>query len=250
MRRGGVPVLRRVREKPRLSREADRASAAGRESPPLSLLSFPVQTRPRRLVPAVIITHFAYILPLFCAVIPLHTYDFPPFTPASAFSSGASTAIIPVARSSRTSRLAWRSTTERIRSEYSALAHCVRVARTAGPRLRFKIFAWRAVASALRPISPPSASSSCTRWLLASPPMEGLHGIFATSARDGVTRRVLAPMRAAASAASTPACPPPTTIASYPVVFALIGADYTISASSALDRPALRRPCAGRQDMV
>ncbi len=50
---------------------------------------------------------------------------------------------------------------------------------------------------------------------LAGPPIDGLHGIMATLLISSVNRAVLAPIFAAANAASIPACPPPTTIISY-----------------------------------
>src|SRR6185436_2780803 len=45
--------------------------------------------------------------------------------------------------------------------------------------------------------------------------MAGLHDISPTVAKACVTSAVRAPMRAAAAAASVPACPPPTTMTSY-----------------------------------
>src|SRR6185312_9110331 len=71
------------------------------------------------------------------------------------------------------------------------------------------------VRSALRPISPPSASISLIRCPLAGPPIEGLQGINATLSKFIVKSRVLCPMRAQARAASQPACPAPTTRTSY-----------------------------------
>src|SRR5215831_15432608 len=69
-------------------------------------------------------------------------------------------------------------------------------------------------ASVARPISPTSASISRTRCPLATPPTAGLHDICAMVSTDDVSTRVRAPMRAAASAASQPACPAPTTMTS------------------------------------
>ena len=62
-----------------------------------------------------------------------------------------------------------------------------------------------AVRSATIPISPPRASISLTRWPLATPPIEGLHDIWAIMAGFKVKSAVRAPRRAAAAAASTPA---------------------------------------------
>src|SRR5688572_23768386 len=70
------------------------------------------------------------------------------------------------------------------------------------------------VASIARAINPPSASISRTRWPLAVPPTAGLHGMCATVSRDSVQSPTLQPSRAAAKAASTPACPAPITITS------------------------------------
>src|SRR6187401_2794504 len=60
-----------------------------------------------------------------------------------------------------------------------------------------------------RPISPPKASISRTKWPLAVPPMAGLQGISATVSGDSVTRPTRQPIRAAAQAASQPAWPAP-----------------------------------------
>ena len=68
--------------------------------------------------------------------------------------------------------------------------------------------------SAARAIAPPSASISRTRWPLPMPPIAGLQLICPTVSRLWVSSSVRAPMRAAASAASVPAWPPPTTMTS------------------------------------
>ncbi len=65
------------------------------------------------------------------------------------------------------------------------------------------------------PISPPKASISRTTIPLAEPPIDGLQGIKATISRLIVSKSVFVPIRAEASAASTPACPAPITITSY-----------------------------------
>src|SRR6185295_10752335 len=70
------------------------------------------------------------------------------------------------------------------------------------------------VASIARPIKPPRASISRTRCPLAVPPTAGLHGMWATVSRVRVQIATLHPRRAAAYAASTPACPAPITITS------------------------------------
>ena len=64
------------------------------------------------------------------------------------------------------------------------------------------------------PMIPPIASTSRTTVPFAIPPMAGLHDICPIVSRLDVTRRVRAPSRAAATAASDPAWPPPITITS------------------------------------
>jgi hypothetical protein len=49
---------------------------------------------------------------------------------------------------------------------------------------------------------------------LPIPPIDGLQDISPIVASEWVSKRVFAPVRAAALAASHPACPPPTTITS------------------------------------
>src|SRR3990172_10375281 len=70
------------------------------------------------------------------------------------------------------------------------------------------------VASIARPIVPPSASISRTICPLPTPPIAGLQLICPTVSQFVVSSAVRAPNRAAASAASAPACPAPTTITS------------------------------------
>jgi hypothetical protein len=69
-------------------------------------------------------------------------------------------------------------------------------------------------ASAACPMSPPSASTSRTRWPLPRPPMAGLQDMTPTAPARSVRRQARAPARAAAAAASQPAWPPPTTTTS------------------------------------
>jgi hypothetical protein len=68
---------------------------------------------------------------------------------------------------------------------------------------------------AISPINPPSASISRTIWPLATPPIAGLQLICPTVSRFPVRSATRAPTRAAAAAASVPACPAPTTTMSY-----------------------------------
>jgi hypothetical protein len=65
------------------------------------------------------------------------------------------------------------------------------------------------------PDKPPKASISRTICPLATPPIAGLHDIWAIVPMFIVISRTLDPMFAAAAAASQPACPAPTTITSY-----------------------------------
>src|SRR3990170_1718198 len=64
-------------------------------------------------------------------------------------------------------------------------------------------------------LSAPRASTSFTRCPLATPPMAGLQDICPIVSRFIVTTRVESPILAAASEASQPACPAPTTMTSY-----------------------------------
>src|SRR3954470_7805317 len=73
-------------------------------------------------------------------------------------------------------------------------------------------------ASAILPIKPSSASISRTRWPLPKPPIAGLQDISPMVSRRCVSSRVRAPSRAAAAAASQPACPPPITMTSKEVM--------------------------------
>src|SRR5262245_52472195 len=76
------------------------------------------------------------------------------------------------------------------------------------------------VASIARPINPPSASISRTRCPFAVPPTAGLQGMCATVSFESVHRPTLHPSRAAAYAASTPACPAPITMTSNRILLA------------------------------
>jgi len=195
---------------------------AGRSSPPDSVHSLPIQVRPRRAVPVVITAARQGMKPFLrvltprsvgCRLLVVGCWLLWVSCWLLVVGGGWHTSS-PTTESSRTVRLGVASMTACIRAVYSSLAHWQRVAQTAGPRLRFRIFDWSAVASALTPISPPSASSSWTRWLLARPPIDGLQGIRAIASRLDVISSVDTPIRAEARAASAPACPPPTTIMS------------------------------------
>jgi hypothetical protein len=107
------------------------------------------------------------------------------------------------------------SSTWRIFTRYWRLSHCARGDHTAGPREVFSNRNWIPTASATSPIMPPSASTSRTRCPLAMPPMAGLHDICAIRSKLKLNSAVRSPIRAAAIAASHPACPAPTTTMSY-----------------------------------
>ena len=81
---------------------------------------------------------------------------------------------------------------------------------------------WMPPWSATRPIRPSSASISRTRWPLPSPPIAGLQDMAPIVAKRWVTSAVLAPMRAAAAAASQPAWPPPMTMTSKEVMAGVV----------------------------
>ena len=78
-----------------------------------------------------------------------------------------------------------RSSASATHAEYRRLSACARGDHTAGPRLRLSSLNWMPVASIARPIRPPSASISRTRWPFAVPPTAGLQGMCA----DGVARQ-------------------------------------------------------------
>src|SRR5262245_9254890 len=77
--------------------------------------------------------------------------------------------------------------------------------------------------SVTRGISPPRASSSRTRWPLAVPPTAGLHDICPMASRFMVRSSARTPIRAAARAASHPACPAPMTSTSCMVIGIVAG---------------------------
>ena len=84
----------------------------------------------------------------------------------------------------------------------------------AGPFERLSMRNCIVAQSVMRPIRPPRASISRTIWPFATPPTAGLHDMAAILSRSIVSSSVRQPMRAAAVAASHPACPAPTTMMS------------------------------------
>src|SRR5712691_511483 len=73
---------------------------------------------------------------------------------------------------------------------------------------------WIPASSAAIAMAPPKASTSLTRCPFPIPPIDGLHDICPSVSMLWVNRRVRQPARAATSAASVPAWPPPTTMTS------------------------------------
>ena len=105
---------------------------------------------------------------------------------------------------------------------YSTRSACARVARTAGPLRELRMRNWMPASSVTSAMAPPKASTSLTRWPLPIPPIDGLHDICPKVSTLWVNSKVLQPMRAAASAASLPAWPPPITITSYKSICCII----------------------------
>ena len=203
-RRGGVPVLSRPSAQPEprqvarepLGRSLARAAAAARARP--------VCITARRNVPVVSTTAAAEIAR--SRPVPLAR------TPAMAGPPSAPRRSAPRPWPRRTSRPP---ATAHRRAGRLAVAMAVRLAarrarRGALARVRASGTGcrWRRRA---RPIAPPSASTSRTSCPLPSPPIAGLQLISPILSSRSVTSAVRAPRRAAASAASIPACPPPTT---------------------------------------
>src|SRR5690242_9025303 len=107
------------------------------------------------------------------------------------------------------------------------------------------------VASIARPIKPPSASISRTRWPFADPPTAGLHGMWATVSLESVQRPTCAPRRAAAYAASHPACPAPTTMTSYVIPMLLSDAELRENVGEQIvARPTPRNLLEGRSRVL
>src|SRR5687767_14258903 len=94
---------------------------------------------------------------------------------------------------------------------YRPRSHCARGAHTAGPLLLLSIRNCSVARSVARPMIPPRASTSRTTVPFATPPIAGLHDICPMLSSALVTSPTRAPSRAAATAASVPAWPAPTT---------------------------------------
>ncbi len=182
---------------------ADRRCAGASPARPPGWFSRPMWILPSRKVPAVSTTARARKRIPVCVTAPATRAPL-----ASASSSRSSTACW------NSVRLGWFSSRWRIAALYSSRSAWARVARTAGPLLELRMRNWIPEASVASAMAPPSASTSRTKCPLPMPPMLGLQLIWPRVSMLCVSSRVAQPMRAAAKAASVPACPPPTTITS------------------------------------
>ena len=198
--RGGVPVFRRPSGRPSVSRRRPRSVAGASPSRPAGVVSRPTWMTPRRKVPAVSTTApDRNSRPSWQA-----TPQAPPSWSSSRSSTAASITCSPgVADSSPV-----------MAARYSERSACARGPCTAGPLDRFSSLKWMPARSAAIPISPSSASISRTRCPLPMPPIAGLQDMAPIVSSRCVRSSVLAPVRAAAAAASQPAWPPPITITS------------------------------------
>ena len=197
--RTGVPVFIRSYRMPWRAIDSVRCSAGGSAQRPPGTFRRPTCSSPFRNVPAVIITALARSVTsqMVCT---------PRTSPSSTSSSSA--------WSCHMLRLGVFSSMRRHSRLNFMRSHCERGLHTAGPFERLSIRNCMAVLSVTIPICPPSASISRTICPLAIPPMAGLQLICAILFMSIVTRQVLQPRRAAALAASQPACPAPTTTTS------------------------------------
>ena len=197
--RGGVPVLSRPTSKPSSRRFSVKPVAGNSPARPAGNVVRPIWISPLRKVPEHRTTDRAAIRSPNSVSTPDTLL---PFT--SIFFT------IPCLRA----RPGRSSSVRRIRALYSCLSAWARWPRTAGPLDMLRTRNWMPVESMQRAIWPPRASISRTRWPLASPPMAGLQDIWAIWSMLRVSSRARRPMRAAARAASQPACPPPMTMIS------------------------------------
>ena len=197
--RGGVPVLKRCNRKPSARSDSVNGFAAAMPSGPLSRAYSPMIIRPPRNVPDAMITAFAG----WRAPIAVTTADTAPFSVSTETTSSCISC-----KPSCCSSACF------IYVRYLTRSACARSECTAGPLPRLSMRYWIQAASAARAISPPNASISRTKCPFAVPPIAGLHGILPTASRLIVKHAVFIPRRAAASAASIPACPAPTTTTS------------------------------------
>ena len=174
-------------------------STAGSAHRPPGSWHLPICRSPFRNVPAVMIVALALNVTPQTVLAPTHS----PFS-----------TIISQTWSCHISRLGVLSRMERHSQINFPLSHCALGDQTAGPLPRLSILNCIAVLSVTIPICPPNASISLTICPFAIPPTAGLQLICPILFMSIVIRQVLAPMLAAAAAASHPACPPPITMTS------------------------------------
>ena len=198
--RTGVPVFMRATRMPWRAMLSEKWWTAGSAMRPPSTILCPICISPLRKVPAVTTIALAWISIPHKVLIP-NTLE--------SFTSNSS------AWSWRMSRSGIWSRVVRHSKIYFSRSHWARGLHMAGPLDRLSIRNCIAVASVMCPISPPKASISRTICPLAIPPTAGLQLICAILFMSIVIRQVLAPVLAAAEAASQPACPPPMTRTSY-----------------------------------
>ena len=203
--RGGVPVFIRPTERPCAAKMADKPFEGNSPSLPPSAISVPTNSRPSRKVPAVRITALAP-----------NSAPMPRRTPEICDSRK----VISTTESCQMSKPQVFSRTYRQFSEKLRLSHWARGLHIAGPFDRLSILNWMVEASVTIPEQPPKASISRTSCPLAIPPIAGLHDICAILFMSCVTSRTREPSRAAATAASQPAWPAPTTMMSYVAIMA------------------------------
>ena len=198
--RGGVPVLRRSTTNGPSRRRSARRTEGGSPMRPPACCASPTWMRPARKVPAVRTTAGASKRSPVLVTAPRTA---PPSITRSSTAAW------------NTVRFGCASTARRMKARYSARSAWQRVARTAGPLDALSRRHWMPAASAARAMTPPSASISRTRWPLPMPPIAGLQLIAPMVSMLWVSSSVRAPARAAASAASVPAWPPPITMTSW-----------------------------------
>ena len=176
-----------------------KAAAGSAQRPPLTLRR-PMCISPRRKVPAVNTTALAInVAPQMVRT---------PLTAPSALVRISVTSSCQMWRFSVFSSRRRHSVMKRARSHWARGLHM------AGPFERLSMRNCMAQASVTSPICPPKASISRTICPFAIPPTAGLQLIWAILFMSMVIRQVRAPMRAAAEAASHPACPAPMTTTS------------------------------------
>ena len=202
-RRAGVPVFILPASMPTLFSDSVTPRDAASPARPPSALLRPQCISPERNVPAVSTNAPHENSTPICVLTPF----------MRGFSPSASKSIS-VTESCQIKRFSRFSNLRRHSAENAALSHCARGLHIAAPLERLSIRNCMVVRSVTMPVSPPRASISRTICPLATPPIAGLHDIEANLVISIVTSRVRQPRRAAAEAASQPACPAPTTIIS------------------------------------